>query len=181
MYLVYQKSNRSPRRVFREQFTYVISWDGRIQNGASHAALLCRRCATTISRTWRHRDKPHVEIFFDFPPPPYERTHGTFRVFMIGIQDATKDPRSRWNVKFVLWCVIKAFSVPVDNESMKGSVIYDHHCNESPWMSLDATNRSLISMNMFTQVESITTMCYAEYQCWISSWPRFIGIFIVIN
>lgn len=61
--------------------------------------------------------------------------------------------------------VIKAFSVPVDNESTRGSVIYDHHCNESPWVSAQQIVLSCISMNMLTQVESITAMCYAEYQC----------------
>lgn len=40
----------------------------------------------------------------------------------------------------------------------EGSVIYDYHCNESPWVFAQQIILSCISMNMLSQVEDITAM-----------------------
>lgn len=53
----------------------------------------------------------------------------------------------------------------------EGSVIYDYHCNESPWVFAQQMVLLYISMNMLSQVESITVMLRgisahnAEYHC----------------
>lgn len=84
----------APGTVYVRHF---VGWSR--QDGASHAALLCRRCAAprpflvlrdiATSRVWKFsltvfRRRRRCRL----------TTHGTFRVFMIGIQDATKDPPS---------------------------------------------------------------------------------------
>lgn len=40
----------------------------------------------------------------------------------------------------------------------EGSVIYDYHCNESPWVFAQQIALSYISMNMLSQVKSITAI-----------------------
>lgn len=49
-----------------------------------------------------------------------------------------------------------------------GSVIYDYHCNESPWVFAQQIVFSCTRLNVLSQVESISTMLLG-----ISSWPVF--------
>lgn len=123
-----------------KRFTYIISRDGRAaRRGGEHRGCAARPFLVLS----RRRDKPRVEIFFDrFPPPspylPAYLARGTFRVFMIGIRGMQRGSRlgeSGWNVSLRYDALIKALSVPLSTTNLRrGSVIYDYHCNEGPWV-----------------------------------------------
>lgn len=138
---------------------YVRHFVGRPRRAG--ASRPCRsRSATIISRASRRPDKPRRGNFlWPFSVAASQPTRGRHFEYLrqeYEMRDGGSAARmKRW---FALRRVIKAFSVPVDNESTEGSVIYDYHCNESPWVFAQQIVLSCISMNVYSEVESITAM-----------------------
>lgn len=154
MYVVHQKSNRSPRRV-SPGTAYVRRFVGWPRQAGVHRPADARRSFLRASR--RRRQAACGNFLWPFSAD----SRVTLRVFMIGIRDATGDPPSADEMLVCVTTRYQGVLCSCRQRIYEGSVIYDYHCNESPWVFAQQIVLSYISVIWMCFLKSkVLPRCY---------------------